>query len=80
MKKTAGKIEELARNKDFMNAYALAKNLNNSKDKFILKAILYLEKELFRNCMQLANNKATEQSKELLGLESLLKKVKALKS
>ena len=78
MKKTAGKIEELSRNKQFKEAYNLAKQHSTSNDKFILKAIAFLEKALFSACMDLANNKATEHSKEMTECDSLLKKVKQL--
>ena len=78
MKKVAGKIEELTRSGHFVKAFELANQNKNSKDKFIQKSISFLEISLFRKCMSLANNRATEQSKELLDLEKLLKKVKAI--
>ena len=78
MKEIAGTIEELTRNQAFNDAYLLAKQHAASKDKFVLNAIDKLEKALFSRCMDLANNKATEFSKEMGEADALLKKVKAL--
>lgn len=79
-RKTAEKIRNLHASQEYEEAYQIAiRTLKPEGDNTeILAALREIKDVLFRRCMDLAHNKATEFSPELKEKEALLRKLKAL--
>ena len=80
MKKTAQHIASLARQGRYEQAYQVGKRAlqNDPGNEAVIRALKDITAALRHRCMDLASNKATEFSPELIEKEALLRKINPL--